>query len=53
MGITNTHSQSRGQSVDWKGTGPLGQAEKTGTLPLALGLAGLSLGLFLGFVIFI
>ncbi len=37
----------------WQSPDALGQAEDTGTLPLALGLAVLALGLFLGFVIFI
>ena len=37
----------------WQNPDALGQAEDTGTLPLALGLAVLTLGLFLGFVIFI
>ena len=37
----------------WQSPDALGQAEDTGTLPLALGLAVLAFGLFLGFVIFI
>ena len=53
MGITTLIRGRETSSLFWQSPDALGQAEDTGTLPLALGLAVLALGLFLGFVIFI
>ena len=53
MGITTLILGRETSPLFWQSPDALGQAEDTGTLPLALGLAVLALGLFLGFVIFI
>ena len=53
MGITTLIRGRETSPLFWQSPDALGQAEDTGTLPLALGLAVLALGLFLGFVIFI
>ena len=53
MGITTLIRGHETSPLFWQSPDALGQAEDTGTLPLALGLAVLALGLFLGFVIFI
>ena len=53
MGITTLIRGRETSPLFWQNPDALGQAEDTGTLPLALGLAVLAFGLFLGFVIFI
>ena len=53
MGITTLIRCRETSPLFWQSPDALGQAEDTGTLPLALGLAVLAFGLFLGFVIFI
>ena len=53
MGINTLIRGRENSPLFWQSPDALGQAEDTGTLPLALGLAVLALGLFLGFVIFI
>ena len=53
MGITTLIHGRETSPLFWQSPDALSQAEDTGTLPLALGLAVLALGLFLGFVIFI
>lgn len=53
MGITTLIRGRETSPLFWQSPDALGQAEDTGTLPLALGLAVLAFGLFLGFVIFI
>ena len=52
MGITTLIRGRESGPLFWQSPDALGQAEDTGTLPLALGLAVLAFGLFLGFVIF-
>ena len=53
MGITTLIRGRETSPLFWQDPATLGQAESTGPAPLALGLAVLALGLFLGFVIFI
>ena len=53
MGINTLIRGRENSPLFWQSPDALGQAEDTGKLPLALGLAVLALGLFLGFVIFI
>ena len=53
MGITTLIHGRETSPLFWQSPDALSQAEDTGTLPLALGLAVLALGMFLGFVIFI
>ena len=53
MGMTTLIRDRETSPLFWQSPDALGQAEDSGTLPLALGLAVLALGLFLGFVIFI
>ncbi|MBC8244370.1 MAG: hypothetical protein H8E20_08260 [Verrucomicrobia bacterium] len=53
MGITTLIRGRETSPLFWQDPATLGQAEPTGPAPLALGLAVLAIGLFLGFVIFI
>jgi SSS family solute:Na+ symporter len=53
MGITTLLRGRENSPLFWQDPATLGQTENTSILPLALGLAVLALGLFLGFVIFI
>ena len=53
MGITTLIRGRETSPLFWQDPAALAQAENTGILPLALGLAVLVLGLFLGFFIFI
>jgi len=53
IGVTTLIRGRETSPLFWQDAAALGQAESTGPAPLALGLAVLALGLFLGFVIFI